>query len=183
MRKPEDVRVLVVDDEPDIRDFLASVLEDAGMEVDTAEDGNEAMALIKEQPPDLISLDLVMPGKSGIRLIHELRRDPSLSKIPVVIVTGHARDTEIKRDLDTVLAESTMSGPASFLEKPVTAKGYLENICRILEVESPGIETGFDEADVLRQEAENLMANADKATLQDILAKLKAERDSQKGES
>jgi CheY-like chemotaxis protein len=181
MRRPEDVRVLVVDDEDDIRDFLASVLEDAGMDVVTAADGNEAMAIIQKQPPDLVSLDLVMPGKSGIRLIHEMRRDPQLSKIPVVIVTGHARDTAIKRDLDQVLAESTMSGPASFLEKPVTPKGYLENICRILDVESPGIETGFDAADALRQEAEELLATADPATLEAILAKLKAEKEGRQG--
>jgi CheY-like chemotaxis protein len=176
MRKPEDVRVLVVDDEPDIREFLASVLEDAGMEVDTAEDGNQAWDKIQNQPPDLISLDLVMPGKSGIRLLHELRWDSKLSKIPVVIVTGHARDAAIKQDLDQVLAESTMSGPASFLEKPVTPKGYLENICRILQIQVPVQETTPDETESMRREAEDLLANADPATLEAIIAKLKKER-------
>jgi CheY-like chemotaxis protein len=180
MRKPEDVFVLVVDDEPDIRDFLASVLEDAGMEVQTAEDGNEALESIKARPPDLISLDLVMPGKSGIRLIHELRRHPQWSRIPVVIVTGHARDADIKRDLDQILAESTMSGPSSFLEKPVTPKGYLQNICRILEVEPAEVEAADERADNLRQEAEDLLAQADQDTLKAILAKLKKEKGDRK---
>ena len=90
MRKPEEVRVLVVDDEPDIRDFLASVLEDAGMTVETAENGKDALDRIQASIPDLISLDLVMPEKSGIRLIHELRKHPQWSRIPIVIVTGHA---------------------------------------------------------------------------------------------
>jgi len=182
MRKPEDVHVLVVDDEPDIREFLASVLEDAGMQVATAENGNQAWDMIQAQKPDLISLDLVMPGKSGIRLLHELHWDPKLSKIPVVIVTGHAREADIKRDLDQVLAESTLSGPASFLEKPVTAKGYLENICRILEIELPATESVEDVANGLRREAEDLLAKADKATLEAILARLKAKNKGDSGE-
>ena len=173
MRKPEDVRVLVVDDEPDIREFLASVLEDAGLAVDTAADGNQAWDMIQDSPPDLISLDLVMPGKSGIRLLHELRRDAKLSRIPVVIVTGHARDADIKRDLDQVLAESTLSGPASFLEKPVTPKGYLENICRILEIAVPEPEVIPDAKEAMRREAEELLSGADQATLEAIIARLK----------
>jgi len=176
MRKPEDVRILVVDDEPDIRDFLASVLEDAGMKVETAEDGNKAWQMIQDQPPDLISLDLVMPGKSGIRLLHELRWDAKLSKIPVVIVTGHARDAAIKQDLDQVLAESTLSGPSSFLEKPVTPKGYLENICRILEIAVPAPEATTDATAEMRREAEELLSGADKATLEAIIARLKKQK-------
>lgn len=177
MRKPEDVRVLVVDDEPDIREFLASVLEDAGMQVETAENGNVALDRIRVRIPDLVSLDLVMPEKSGIRLIHELRKHAEWSKIPVVIVTGHARDASIKRDLDAVLAESTMSGPSSFLEKPVTPKGYLENICRILNVEAPSLDHQPGTTDSLRQEAEQMLAGADRATLEKILGKLKAEEE------
>ena len=58
--------VLVVDDEPDIRLFLRTVLEDAGFTVVTASDGDEALREVKKQKPDLISLDLIMPKKSGI---------------------------------------------------------------------------------------------------------------------
>jgi len=177
MRKPEDVRVLVVDDEPDIRDFLASVLEDAGMEIETAENGNDALERIARQAPDLISLDLVMPGKSGIRLIHELRKHPEWSRIPIVIVTGHAKDTAIKQDLDQILAESTMTGPSSFLEKPVTPQGYLDNICRILRVEAPTLENSPDSTTQLRQEAEDLLADADRGTIQEILDRLKQENE------
>ncbi|MFH1844149.1 MAG: response regulator [bacterium] len=176
MRQPAEVHVLVVDDEPDIREFLASVLEDAGMEVETAEDGNVALERIKARTPDLVSLDLVMPGKSGIRLLHELRKNNEWSRIPVVIVTGHARDTDIKKDLDAVLAESTMSGPSSFLEKPVTPQGYLENICRLLDVEVPDLEPRPSSADGLRREAESMLANADRATLEAILDKLKKDK-------
>ena len=62
-RRPEDLTVLVVDDEPDVAFYLGSVLEDAGLNVVFAHDGDEALSAIRRQPPDLISLDLVMPRK------------------------------------------------------------------------------------------------------------------------
>jgi CheY-like chemotaxis protein len=85
-------RVLVVDDEPDVRGYLRSALEDAGFVVEAASDSLEALDLIRRNPPDLISLDLVMPRHSGAKLYRELQKDRKLSKIPVLIVTGHARD-------------------------------------------------------------------------------------------
>ena len=94
LREPEGVTVLVVDDEQDVSTFLASVIEDAGMTALVANDGNAAHDLIHEKTPDLISLDLVMPGKSGIRLLHEIRKHPKCAKIPVIIVTGHAQDPD-----------------------------------------------------------------------------------------
>ena len=72
MAKPQDKTILVVDDEPDIVMFLSTALEEAGFNVVTAADGNEALERVKEATPDFISLDLVMPGKSGIRFFHEL---------------------------------------------------------------------------------------------------------------
>ena len=74
--RPEDFTVLVVDDEPDVAFYLGSVLEDAGINVVFAHDGDEALDAIRRQTPDLISLDLVMPRKSGIRVLAELRRNP-----------------------------------------------------------------------------------------------------------
>ena len=75
--------VLVVDDEADVRAFLSAALIEAGFTVETAGDGFEALACIKEQIPDLISLDLVMPGKSGVKLHRELGKNKAWSHIPV----------------------------------------------------------------------------------------------------
>lgn len=172
MRKPEEVQVLVVDDEPDIRDFLADVLSDAGMEVVTADDGDTALTRIRERAPDLISLDLVMPRKSGIRLMHELRRNPQWSRIPVLIVSGHAHDEPIRADLTSVLAESSLISPASFLEKPVTPRSYLETVCRLLDVAPPPVDEATRAA-ALREEAAELLKGADSSMLDEILARLK----------
>jgi CheY-like chemotaxis protein len=173
MRKPEEVTVLVVDDEADVRDFLASVLEDAGMHVDVADNGNTALEMIRNRPPDLISADLVMPGKSGIRLIHELRKNPAWARIPVLIVTGHISDKDIRKGLDGVLSGSSMVGLSTCLEKPVTPQGYLEAVCRLLDVEPPVNVDLPGGPNGLRREAEQLLKNADQATLEQILRQLR----------
>lgn len=175
-RRPEDVTVLIVDDEIDIATYLAAVLEDAGMNVVVAHDGEQALDALRSQVPDLISLDLVMPGKSGIRVLMELRKNRDLSKIPVIIVTAHARDPKVQRDLAASLADSTMVGPSLYLEKPVTARGYLQSICSVLGVEAPMPPTDVDSSDVLRDEARHLLDNADAATLEEVLGRLRAEK-------
>ena len=92
MERAEDKTILVVDDEPNVRQYLMTILQDAGFKVVTAGDGVEALEVIKRSIPDFISLDLIMPKKSGHRLLHELRRNKLWSRIPVLIVTAHAQD-------------------------------------------------------------------------------------------
>lgn len=177
MRRPKDATVLVVDDEADIAVYLASVLEDAGMNVVIAHDGVQALEVIRRQPIDLISLDLVMPRKSGIRLLMDLRKDRELSRIPVVIVTAHARDAGVRKDLEEALADSTMTGPSMYLEKPVTPRRYLQGIAGILGVaiESDGV-SGEDSHKSMREEARMLLNNIDDATLEDVVDTLRKAR-------
>jgi CheY-like chemotaxis protein len=173
MRQASDVTVLVVDDDPDVTTFLGTILGDAGMRVVTAHDGREALERLQEVTPDLISLDLVMPGKSGVRLLHDLRKHPSWQRIPVIIVTGHARDEKVRRDLDQVLAESAISGPSVYLEKPVTPRAYLEHVCRVVGVTPPG-RTAPPGPDRLKHELEGLLAEADEESLARAIEALKA---------
>ena len=84
--------ILVVDDEADVRNFLKIALIEAGFNVITATNGNKALEEVKKTIPDLISLDLVMPEKSGAMFHRELNKNKEWSKIPIIIVTGHARD-------------------------------------------------------------------------------------------
>ncbi len=175
-RRPEGQHVLVVDDEPDVAFYLSSVLEDAGLTVRVAHDGEQAIAAIEERVPDLISLDLVMPRASGIRVLRELRRRREWRRIPVIIVTAHARDPEVRADLDEVLADSTMAGPSLYLEKPVTPHGYLGSVCKVLGVEVPSNATGGDSHQKLREEARELLERADAATLEAVLGRLRRDR-------
>ena len=177
-KRPEDLTVLVVDDEPDVAFYLGSVLEDAGLNVVFAHDGDEALEAIRRQPPDLISLDLVMPRKSGIRVLAELRRNPEWARIPVVIVTAHARDPEVRREVAEnadVLTGSVIAGPSMYLEKPVTPQKYLRGICDILGVEAVLDHSGIsaDSHAELRNEAKSLLEDVDAATLEEVLGRLR----------
>jgi len=135
MVQPADKTILVVDDEPDVRDYLRMILEDAGFVVVTAGDGEEAMEIVRRDRPDFISLDLIMPRKSGHRFLRELKRDRELARIPVLIVTAHAKDEMGKRDLKDILDSHVLSGPGTYLEKPVNPASYVRGVQRALGIE------------------------------------------------
>jgi CheY-like chemotaxis protein len=172
MSTPADKTILVVDDELDVREYFAEILTDAGFNVITAADGEEALDRVREGPPDFISLDLVMPRKSGIKFLYELRHNKDWSHIPVVIVTAHARDESGQKDFRDIFEGKSFSGPKFYLEKPVDEDTYLRMIC-----ENIGLE--FGELD--RKEApeknldqvEDLIKDADPDTISEVLKLLK----------
>ena len=159
--------ILVVDDEADVRNDLQTALEDAGFKVGTAKDGFEAMESVKRNRPDLISLDLVMPKCSGARFYHELRRDKELSKIPVMILTGHAKDDLGRTDFESMI----MSGSGLCLEKPVKPDTYVAAVCRMLDIEPP--ELPADKSENLRNEISKSLLQADPEELKKVLEALK----------
>lgn len=158
--------ILVVDDEEDIRSYLKTALEDAGFAVETACDGLEALEKARRNRPDLISLDLVMPRHSGVKFYRQLQKDAALAKIPVLTVTGHARDELGKADFE----EMTMSGPGVYLEKPVRADAYVSAVCRMLGIEeaAPAEPRGD-----LREEIVRALSGADHRALEKALDALK----------
>ena len=105
-------KILVVDDEEDVRTFLTMVFEDAGAEVVTASDGDEAVAMASEHQPDLISLDLSMPGKDGVETFVELRKTAETQEIPVCVITGHP-------EFRQVIYDRPVTPPEGYLGKPV----------------------------------------------------------------
>ena len=105
-------KILVVDDEEDVRTFLITVFEDAGAEVISASSGDEGIAMALEHQPDLISLDLSMPGKDGVETFVELRKTEGISEIPVCVVTGHP-------EFRQVIYDRPVAPPEGYLGKPV----------------------------------------------------------------
>jgi len=176
MPKPHEKRVLVVDDEEDVNFYLCTALEDAGFQVDSARSVDGALKLLRDRPPDFVSLDMVMPGKSGIVLYHEMRRNKAWAKIPVLFVTGHAKEEGVRRELDAsaALAQGTMSGPATYLEKPVTAAKYVQAVADVLQVEIEEGEAAEEApAEAIREELQELIKNADPEALKEALRLLK----------
>jgi two-component system response regulator VicR len=90
MSNPGDIGlpVLIVDDDPFIRDFLSDVLEDAGYTVLTAADGRAALALLRRQPVALVVTDLMMPYVNGIDLFRQLRAEPATAELPVIVMSA-----------------------------------------------------------------------------------------------
>ena len=168
MSGPEDKLILIVDDEPDVRSFFSGILERAGFQVETAENGAVAMEAVKRRKPDFISLDLVMPQKSGIRFLYELRKVKEWARIPIMIVTAHARDEMGRDDFDEVVSGRTMAGPLTYLEKPVSPKRFLESVKRAvgLPMEPGDLENGSDE---LRDRLASRLDDLDEATLRRLL--------------
>lgn len=172
MSEREKKTILVVDDEADVRNFLKVALLEAGFEVVTAKDGFAALAAVKKQIPDLISLDLVMPKKSGAKFYRDLTRNKDWAKIPIIIVTGHARDEVGKADLK----ELTMSGPGIYLEKPVKPDNYVAAIKNILGLDTTAEEQELAQQVEMQNELKNIIDAADAETLrklQELLAKKK----------
>jgi CheY-like chemotaxis protein len=118
-------KILVADDEPDALTFLATVLADEGAQVIRAIDGDEALAKAQAEKPDLITLDLSMPGKNGSEVFEALRKDPALAGIKVCIVTG-------RPELRRFIYERPVPPPEGYLDKPVDGPGLLLNVRKIL---------------------------------------------------
>ena len=118
--------VLTVDDEAQTRDFISTVLEEIGYTPLLAENGDEAMDIVRQNKPDLIILDIMMPKQSGIKMYRELKRAESLKDIPVIVCSGLPKRTYLRAQ--AALTESSgesVPDPDAYLEKPVTP-GHLE---------------------------------------------------------
>jgi CheY-like chemotaxis protein len=169
MAEAHEKTILVVDDEPNVRCYLQTILEDAGFNVETAADGEEALEKIKAKPPDFISLDLVMPRKTGRKLFYELKKNNRWSRIPVLIVTAHARDEMGKSDLEDLLGNRAASGAGAYLEKPINPESYVRCIRRTLGVDEPPAE---NEGTALKDELRTKLSQASPESLRRALEAL-----------
>ena len=115
--------VLVVDDEPDAREYLTTVLEDNGYATQSAKDGNEAMSMLEQNPPDLVTLDITMPEKSGVSVYRKLRSDDDLKNVPVIIITGISDDFE-----KFISTRRQVPPPDGYIHKPVDHKQLLQMV-------------------------------------------------------
>ena len=104
-------RVLIVEDEPDIRDLLAFHLERAGYHVAKSRTGADALRQIAASPPDLVLLDLMLPEMDGLEVCRRLRGDPRTASLPIVMLT--AKGEEIDRVLGLELGPTTTSSSPS----------------------------------------------------------------------
>jgi len=120
-------KILVVDDEPDIRIFYSSVFEDNGATVFEASNGEIALEIAEKEKPDLITLDLSMPGMNGGQVFEELRKNNGTNGVKVCIVTG-------RPELRKLIYDKDIKKPEGYLDKPVDEEKLIINARKILEV-------------------------------------------------
>ncbi len=113
-------KVLVVDDSPTERFFLTDLLRKNGYEVITAQNGEQGVALAKSEKPDLVLMDVVMPGLNGFQATRQLSRDPDTQKIPVIMCTT--------KDQETDRVWGMRQGAVEYVVKPVVAEELLGKI-------------------------------------------------------
>jgi two-component system phosphate regulon response regulator PhoB len=126
-------KVLNVEDDADTRTFVSTVLEENGYIPIMATDGEEGMKKVKEERPDLIILDILMPRESGIKMYHELKLDPNLKDIPVAMLSGVSKRTFLRSQAAlTEFGDETVPEPQAYLEKPVEPEDLAETVKKIL---------------------------------------------------
>jgi DNA-binding response OmpR family regulator len=118
--RPSAVTVLVADDDDDIRDLVAFKLQIAGYDVFTADNGNDALKTARRRLPDLIVLDVSMPGMSGLDVCHQLHAVPETAHIPVMILSARTDPTEV--DLGLAL------GADEYMLKPFSAADLVRRV-------------------------------------------------------
>ncbi len=113
-------KILVVDDSPTERFFYADLLARAGYQVVLAEDGEQAVALALSEKPELIVMDVIMPGQNGFQVTRAISRDPQTAHIPVILCTS--------KDAETDRYWGIKQGAREYLVKPVDPEQLLARI-------------------------------------------------------
>ena len=125
---PKQARILLIDDDQDVHAVVKKVLEPKSYEVISAFDGFEGLRKVVDERPDLIILDVIMPGKHGFDVCHELKTDEKyhfFSNIPVLMLTIYPEDRE---KMHLSMREGMMMEAEDYLQKPVDAKELVKRV-------------------------------------------------------
>ncbi len=117
-------KILIVDDEQNIVISLEFLMKREGYEVSIANDGEEAVARIRSEQPDLVLLDVMMPKKSGFEVCQEIKSDPALKMVRILMLTAKGRDTEVAKGL--------AMGADAYMTKPFSTKDLVEKVRAML---------------------------------------------------
>lgn len=120
-----DKRILVVEDNMLVQEVYASALQQLDCDIVTADDGHEALELAEEERPDLIIMDIMLPGVSGLDLVQQMKADPELKDVPIIVVTTMAN----AGDQEKIRA----AGADAYLPKPIQIDEFIDAVRRTLE--------------------------------------------------
>jgi len=133
MKPLEGYKILVIDDEPDVRVYLRMIFKDQGAEVIEAPDANQGIRAIKSDKPDLVTLDLILPKMTGEKLYWEIKKDEHFASLPIVVVSGYIGVEAPRIDFHRFITEKNLPEPEAILEKPINPEKVLETVRTVLE--------------------------------------------------
>jgi CheY-like chemotaxis protein len=116
--------ILVCDDEEAMRALMRAALDPLGCEIVEARDGDEALALAQSRGPDLIVLDMMMPGRTGLEVLAELRRDAEYADTPVIVLTARAQASDREA--------AALVGASRFITKPFSPRELCASVEQLL---------------------------------------------------
>ena len=123
--------ILIVDDDPDILDNIVTVLETLPYRLATARDGKQCMEMVRQEAPDLLILDLLMPRMDGWGVIREMRSEPRLAVVPIMVLTTVIEDASRRRyELETGMTMEVQD----YVQKPVKPTELIERVHRLLGI-------------------------------------------------
>ncbi len=116
--------ILVADDDPDIRELITFKLEQSGYQVASCGDGPSALAAVGRSAPDLLLLDLNMPGMSGLDVCRAVRRDPATATVPVIMLTARTQEADVEA--------SFSAGADDYIPKPFSPREVVSRVEAVL---------------------------------------------------
>jgi len=129
--------ILIVEDEPDFAALVESTLKTKGYSTSLAYNGEEAFSRVCERKPDLITLDIQMPRKTGLLFYRQLKSNTAFHNIPVLVITGLTRnDREMEHMIHTFMQSDKVPSPEGFLEKPIDGQNLINVVERFLQTAS-----------------------------------------------
>ena len=124
-------KILVVDDEPNIIKLLESRLSHSGYDIITAVDGKTCLKKAKDEKPDLILLDIILPGLNGFEVCKHLKKDQETKDIPIIMLTSLAQEQDLSKGLE--------EGASCFITKPFNPADLLIEIKTAIDKGAPGV--------------------------------------------
>ena len=115
---------LIVDDDPDVCDLVAYKLEQAGFDVRRASNGQQALDSVAAQQPDVVLLDIMMPGMSGLQVLEHWRLEGSTVRLPVLLLTAKAQESDVERGFEL--------GADDYIVKPFSPREVVRRVNAVL---------------------------------------------------
>lgn len=116
--------ILIIEDDPSFSRAINHIVEKEGYDVSTASNGMTGLRMVRENPPDLLILDVMLPGLDGFEICSQLRSDPPTAELPIIMLSAKGQETDRETGLKV--------GASEYLTKPVNRELLLETISRLL---------------------------------------------------